>query len=562
MSQHHLTEHLAQRNVSTPQSQPIPGREAEMQPNNAGGFGFGIDKWQQLRRFLILGSEGGTYYVGEKDLTKANFAIVEACLKEQPINTVDHAWQVYKNSLAPKPDQAIFVLAFAAAKLRGDDRKYALQCVPNLRIATHLFMWKQFYEAFGGYSRSVRSALAQWYNSRNADDLAYQMCKYQSRNGHAHWDVLNVAHPVPLSVEHAALFKWAITKTVSETAPKLVHAMKTLSKENSPEITAQIIKEYGLTREMLATEQLNSEIVWRALLDKMPLHALIRNLGVMSQKGLFKPFSSDMDTVIARITDANYISKSHMHPVALFIAAMTYGQGHGMKGKGQWDVVPQIAAALDHATTLAFANVKPCGQNIVVAIDGSGSMEHGINGYDYISCRQAAIMMALATVRSEPKTWTVGFTAPTNKQIGGRAVGYGGNWIHTMSVANGGEHGAWPVAIGKNDSFRSAIDKFNQRIDPSGTDCASVIRLALAEKWEVDAFVLYTDNETWAGTEHVAQSLQQYNRSTGRNAKIVSVAMASNDTSIVDPTDPNQLNCVGFDATTPQVISAFVAGEL
>lgn len=526
---------LRQRNVSTPQSQPMTGREAEQSANNAGGFGFATDKWQQLRRFLILGSQGGSYYVGERDLTKANFSAVEACFKEDAEKAINEAWIVYEDNLAPKPDQAIFVLALAAAKLRGEDRKTALEQVPKLRIATHLFMWKGFYEAFGGYSRSVRSAIAEWYNSREADDLAYQMCKYQSRNGHAHWDCLNVAHPTPRTVEHAALFQWAVKKTIAETCPELVSVMESF-KGSHPQLDAiaiDAIAKHGLTREMLPTESLNSPDVWQALLAKMPLHALVRNLGVMSNKGLFKPFG-DLDSVIAKITDANYIRKSHMHPVALFIAAMTYGQGHGMQGKGQWDVQPQLLAALDHATTAAFDNVEPSGKNIVVAIDGSGSMESGISGYDYISCRHAAVMMALAAVRSELKTYVVGFSDY-----------------------------AWPVPIGKQDSFRSAMQVFNDKIVPTSTDCAAPINLAIREQLlDVDAFVLYTDNESWAGSNHVAEAIRDYNRKTGRNAKIISVAMAANETTVVDPTDPLQLNVVGFDASTPQVISAFIRGDV
>ena len=30
-----------------------------------GGFAWAVDDWTRLRRFLILGSEGGSYYAGE-----------------------------------------------------------------------------------------------------------------------------------------------------------------------------------------------------------------------------------------------------------------------------------------------------------------------------------------------------------------------------------------------------------------------------------------------------------------------------------------------------------------
>jgi hypothetical protein len=50
----------------TPQNEPA--RDDQVR-NNAGGFVFAVDKWARLDRFLILGAEGGTYYVGERELT-------------------------------------------------------------------------------------------------------------------------------------------------------------------------------------------------------------------------------------------------------------------------------------------------------------------------------------------------------------------------------------------------------------------------------------------------------------------------------------------------------------
>jgi 60 kDa SS-A/Ro ribonucleoprotein len=52
---------------STPQSEPIPG--STQVPNSAGGHAWAVDDWQRLERFLILGSEGGSYYASERKLT-------------------------------------------------------------------------------------------------------------------------------------------------------------------------------------------------------------------------------------------------------------------------------------------------------------------------------------------------------------------------------------------------------------------------------------------------------------------------------------------------------------
>ena len=73
----------------TPQGLPIPGRD--MVGNNAGGFVFKLDEWKQLERFLILGSEGGTFYVSERKLTAENANHVLLLLKKDGLRVVSVA---------------------------------------------------------------------------------------------------------------------------------------------------------------------------------------------------------------------------------------------------------------------------------------------------------------------------------------------------------------------------------------------------------------------------------------------------------------------------------------
>ena len=49
------------RKDRVPQWEPLPGQVA----NSAGGHSWAVDEWTRLRRFLILGSEGGSYYASE-----------------------------------------------------------------------------------------------------------------------------------------------------------------------------------------------------------------------------------------------------------------------------------------------------------------------------------------------------------------------------------------------------------------------------------------------------------------------------------------------------------------
>jgi 60 kDa SS-A/Ro ribonucleoprotein len=90
-----------------------------------------------------------------------------------------------------------------------------------------------------------------------------------------------------------------------------------------------------------------------------------------------------------------------------------------------------------------------------------------------------------------------------------------------------------------------------------GTDCSQPILEAMKQKLDVDTFVVYTDNETSAGKIHPAQALQKYRQQSGRAAKLVVVGMISNGFSIADPADAGMLDVVGFDSSTPQIISDF-----
>lgn len=51
------------------------------------------------------------------------------------------------------------------------------------------------------------------------------------------------------------------------------------------------LAEHDLPREAIPTEKLNELAVWEALLEKMPMTAMVRNLGKMTSIGLLKPLS-------------------------------------------------------------------------------------------------------------------------------------------------------------------------------------------------------------------------------------------------------------------------------
>ena len=96
-----------------------------------------------------------------------------------------------------------------------------------------------------------------------------------------------------------------------------------------------------------------------------------------------------------------------------------------------------------------------------------------------------------------------------------------------------------------------------------GTDCALPMIWAQKNGVKADAFIIYTDSETWANPKmHPVQALQEYRRRTGIPAKLIVVGMTSNGFSIADPNDAGMLDCAGFDISVPQLISDFVVNRI
>jgi 60 kDa SS-A/Ro ribonucleoprotein len=77
-----------------------------------------------------------------------------------------------------------------------------------------------------------------------------------------------------------------------------------------------------------------------------------------------------------------------------------------------------------------------------------------------------------------------------------------------------------------------------------------------------DTFVVYTDNETWAGSVHPHQALRRYRQRSGIPARLVVVGMTANDVSVADPADPGMLDVAGFDAAVPGMVADFSRGDL
>jgi 60 kDa SS-A/Ro ribonucleoprotein len=648
-----------------------------------------------------------------------------------------------------------------------------------------------------GIGRGIRRVFGEYFYSRSGIEIANLITKYQNREGWTIKDVLTLIHIVPSQMKDdgGRLAIGNVFKTKEEfeqilaAAPPSTEPTKTFfnaikeihtialrsasasaSASASPEEMNRIvhlINTVGLCREQLPSQLFKHKKVWEALLlskgangkgKGMPLTALIRNLGKLStaEIGIITPSTTTTPSSSAsssnkaelpswgggtltkyicdRITDAQDIKHSRIHPYNILVAMLTYQNGQGDKGSLKWTPNSQVIAALDKAFKLAFQNITPTGKRIKIALDVSGSMSSAFcTGSPVVNCATGSVAMMFTTLWTENKNREVSApkgVAPPNgassallaasgamppparggaaycqserSSLGLSSVAppLGGGspplWKTTQlldgrtlyentktnecqftkpqeinntpaSLAGGGAAlgaatqaklpplgGGTPLPplgggtpqykatkkylglpedqpatatatatatrssssysyYGYNtplppaylpelypppatpsnvticafsntltDLTNSIIGYMDATADPatglptmtisdalslvnlpfSSTDCSLPMIHALKNKEQVDAFVIYTDSETYMGKIHPQAALEEYRQATGIDAKLIIVGMTSNCLTIADPKDMNTLNLAGFDTATPRLINDFISGGL
>ena len=537
--------HISPR--STPQAAPIPGREADQVANSAGGFVFRVTDWDRLDRFLVLGTSGGSYYASERALTVDNARAVAACIAADGSRAVARIVELSEQGRAPRNDPAILALALCAKRGDAATRKAAFDALPRVcRTGTHLFAFARAIDELGGWGRGARTAVARWYGEKAPRDPAYQLTKYRERDGWGHRDLLRLSHPTPRTAIGGTLYRYAARAEwerpaygpddeqaeAGRAAVRYIEAVRELglaAPAPSPAAAARLIRDNRLPREVVPTGLLSSPAVWDALLADMPMAAMIRNLATMTRLGLIAPLSEATRTVCERLGDAERLARARIHPVALLMALRTYAGGRGMRGRHTWTPVPQVADALDGAFYAAFKAVEPTDRRLVLGLDVSGSMGMGsVAGVRGFTPREAAAAMALVTAATERQCAIMAFS-------------------DTFT----------PLGISPRQRLDEAV-RLTSGLPFRATDCALPMLWAMEHGVQADAFVIYTDSETYHGGIHPVQALRTYRQKTGIAARLVVVGMVSNEFSIADPDDAGMMDVVGMDAAAPTVIADFI----
>lgn len=531
--------------TQTSQREPVPGRPEQVK-NNAGGYVFQIDPLAQLRRFLTMGTAGGTYYVGQDVLTRENGELILAFTldDDKHKSLVDTIVEISLAGRAPKQNPTLFALAIACQKGSTEAKQYARKQITQVvRTGTHLFIFVGYLKQFGGWGRGLRKAVGNWYVEKEADKLAYQVVKYRQREGYTHRDVLRLTHPKIDEPYKRTVIDFAIQGNDLSGTGERIALPDVIAGYMEAQTGADIptlLDRYNLPWEALPDEAMNDPKVWDQMLDNgVPLGALLRQLPRLTRIGMLPQMGGRTDEVAHLLFNDAALQKARIHPINVLTALKTYRSGHAMRGSSTWDPTAKIVDALDEMFYASFGFINPAEKRTMNCLDLSGSMTwpENVPPGQPLTCREISAALAMVTVRTEAEQVTTGFTS---------GLGFRNPRLDVIPL-----------------SARQRLDDVIRTIESmpmGGTDCSLPMRWALQHGMPVDTFVVYTDNETWAGQIHPFQALQQYRREMGIDAKLIVAAMTPTKFSIADPRDPGMLDISGFDSAVPQFISDFSAG--
>lgn len=406
-----------------------------------------------------------------------------------------------------------------------------------------------------GWGRSFRRAVGKWFNTKEPVELARITTRRRRirKKTWDHRDVLRLAHVKPKSKGTAAVLKYLVKglDKVKEAYPEDglqdeikpvrkflidVEDVHKLKDDADKQKVMALVEEHRLHLDHVNNHWRKSKELWTVVVQHLPLKEILPDLGRLTNKQeLFGPQDITSSRLCERLKDEEELKAARLHPYDILQALKSYRAKRAKVGteKIKWTLNKQIVEALDAALLTSFKFLESTGKRFVLAIDVSPSMKlSGVNGSPGVTAKEAVAIMSMQVVRTEKS-------------------------FRIMAFSKNFED----IQITPEMNFEQTKAKIGE-LSMGSMDVAHPMDWALKNKVPADVFIVFTDVKTTHESLSPSQALKEYRKGMQIDAKLVVVALASNQFTVADPTDSGMLDIAGFNASGPELIRKFSIGEL
>ncbi|XP_058698559.1 RNA-binding protein RO60 isoform X2 [Poecile atricapillus] len=472
------------------------------EPSCASGASWHLTDTTRLQHFLCFGSEGSTYHVKEQKLGFENAEALLRLIEEgRGCEVVEEIKAFSQEGRAAKQEPLLFALAVCSQCSDAKTKQAAFKAVPEVCcIPTHLFTFIQFKKDLkegmkcGMWGRALRKAVADWYNGKNGMALALAVTKNKQRSGWSHKDLLRLSHLKPASEGIAIVTKY-ITKGWKDVEE--AYKQKAVSAE-----TEKLLKYLEAVEKVKHTKD-ELEIIH--LIEEYGLvreHLLTNHL---KSKEVWKALLKEMPVSVLLRNLGKLAANSVLEPRGSEVA---------------------IVCEKLRNEKLLKKTLEPTGKRFVIAVDVSASMTQKVLG-SVLNASTVAAVMCMVVARTEKDSQIVAFS-----------------------------HEIVPCPVTADMTLPQVLVKMYE-IPVGTTDCSLPMIWAQKTQTPADVFIVFTDNETFAGSTPPAMALTEYREKMGIPAKLVVCGMTSRGFTIAGTDDRGMLDICGFDTGALDVIRNF-----
>ncbi|XP_062596449.1 RNA-binding protein Ro60-like [Saccostrea cucullata] len=517
--------------------------------------------FRRLKQFLILGGSNSVYRPHSVSHTTSKIDVSflrRLIVGGRGKDVVGVIKQYSLEGRAAKQDGILRALAVCSTSSDLVTKREANKIIPDVcRIFDYLIKFIKFSQEDAGgkkWGRARRKAISNLYNNYPGGPikLAYHVTKYPKRGNMSHKDVIRLAHVklfnqevryilgyivhglngIDLNIHHRSLE----LETVQTYIQGVEEARRCRTRNDETRLI-HLIRRHQLCHEHVKKEFLNKPDVWHALLQHMPIHAVIRNLNTLASNGVFERHNLDENIVAQKLNDVGLLNKARVHPFEILTAYFQHKSGERNARGNIFTPSGTILSALEEAF---YKSLKP--QNDIFEARGvrmAFGIDMTISPSDYvvsakITSRQAVTGILLELVRY------VYFC---------RVLPFGSSDIRNY------------LPISPDDRLENVENSLFIH-DVESSDLTKPIDYAIRKQLEVSLFVLFT-SKTYGEQEHdrLKEAMDRYKSQpwAGRETRVVVVDVVGKQ-SPVSSFEEDFLRIEGADSQVVNVIKQFAVG--